>query len=225
MAFFHTFALNPFKSIPMKKLVYSFGFVGLVISCGAPAEEPTTEPKDTTAVVVVPEVPVIENSFVLEAGVVGLFKIGQPMPQLPDVISSRKASITLNEDGAAVEHVMFVISNELSDIAEIVMTKNDSIYDEDLTIQQMNVISDYYETADNLKVGVYLATLLEKYPDAKIWYDGVNSEIVVETPAYDRVQFIINTESCTKPLKGTKNINLSATNFNEEAKIIAISVN
>jgi len=209
----------------MKKLVYSFGFVGLVISCGAPAEEPTTETKDTTAVVVVPEVPVIENSFVLEAGVVGLFKIGQPMPQLPDVISSRKASVSLNEDGVMVDHLMYVISNELSDIAEIVMVKNDSIHEEDLTVQQMNVISDYYETSDNIKVGVALTTLMEKYPDTKIWYNGATAEIVAETPAYVSVQFIINSTSCTKTLKGTKNINLAASSFSEEAKIASIRVN
>lgn len=211
----------------MKKLAYSFGFVGLFLSCGAPADETTTETKDTTTQVVVPEVvePEIVNSFLLESGVVGIFKIGQPIPVLPAELNTRKSTVMVDEDGAQVEHVQHIVFNSLEDVAEITMEKNDEAHEADLAVISMRVISNYYETKDAIKVGTTLTQLMEKYPDTKLWYNGANSEIVAETPAYISVQFIINSDGCTKALKGTKNINLSKSNFNEEAKISSIRVN
>jgi len=210
----------------MKKLAYSFGFVVLFLSCGAPAEEPTTETKDTTTQVVVPEVvPEVVNSFLLESGVVGIFKMGQPIPALPAELNTRKSTVMVDEDGTQVERIMHIVFNSLEDVAEITMEKNDAAHESDLTVTSMKVISNYYETKDGIKIGTTLTQLMEKYPDVKLWYNGANSEIVAETTSYISVQFIINTESCTKTLKGTKNINLTASNFNEEAKIKFIRIN
>src|SRR5688500_13196132 len=100
----------------MKKIVYAFGFAGMLLSCGAPADEPTTENKDTTTTASEPvvEEPEIENSFLLEAGVLGIFKIGQPMPQLPDELNSRRAVHTITDaQGVTNEHVQYVIFNSL----------------------------------------------------------------------------------------------------------------
>jgi len=210
----------------MKKLVCSFGFVGLFISCSEPADETAAEPIDTTTQVVVPEIvePEIINSFVLESGTVGLFKIGAPMPKLPTEISSRKATATLTEDGKKVDHVMYVISNSLEDIAEVIMVNDTTIAEEDLTIQEVVVISNYYETSNNVKIGTTLTTFAEKHPDTKVWYNGATGELVAETSAYPEIQFILDPDSSSKKPKGTKNINLSLSSFNEDTKIKTIKV-
>jgi len=210
----------------MKKLAYSFGFVGLFLSCGSPVDETTTETKDTTTQVVVPEVvPEVVNSFLLESGIVGIFKIGQPIPALPAELNTRKSTVMVDEDGTQVEGIMHIVFNSLEDVAEITMEKNDAAHESDLTVTSMKVISNYYETKDGIKIGTTLAQFKEKYPDVKLWYNGAKGEIVAETASFISVQFIIDSESCTKTLKGTKNINLSTSNFTEEAKIQFIRVN
>jgi hypothetical protein len=212
----------------MKKMIYAFGFAGVLVSCGAPAEEPTTENKDTTTTAAEPPVveePKIENSFLLEAGVLGIFKIGQPMPELPEELNSRRAIHTITDaQGVTNEHVQYVIFNSLEDVAEITMEHNPSIPEEELVIQEMRAITNYYETKDGIKIGTTVSAMMEKYPDTKIHYSGVTHDIVAEIPEFASVHFVINPSACTKTLKGNKDISLSAKNFNETAAVSQIKL-
>jgi len=211
----------------MKKLFYSASMIGLLVSCGGSAEETTnTETKKDTVSQepVVVEEPPVENSFVLESGTVGVFKIGQPFGKLPDELNSRKASIMLNENGEQVEHIQHIVFNSLEDVVEVTMEKNDAQAEEDLVIQEMRVISNYFETADGIKVGSLVSDLTTKYPDAKFFYSGSLGEIVAEVGAYTGIQFIIDPAGCTKKVSGSKDISLSAKSFNAEAKIATVRV-
>lgn len=209
----------------MKTLVYSFGFAGLLFSCGSATDETTTENKDSLSTeVVVVEEPEVVNSFIIETGTLGIFKIGQPIPKLPEGLSSRKSAQMVNENGEDVEHVMYVIFNSLEDVAEITLARNDSQHEEDLVVIEMRAVSNYYESRDGIKVGTTLSELTEKYPDSKIWYNGESGNIVAETPAFGNTYFIINPASCTKKPKGNKDIRLTKSNFDETAKIDRIKI-
>lgn len=210
----------------MKKLVYSIGVIGFLVSCGGPAEEPTTtETKDTTkqeAVVV--EEPAPENSFLMESGVVGVFKIGQPIGKLPVELSTRKSSVSRTVDGAPQDHLQHIVFNSLEDLAEITMEKNDNLHEEDLVIIDMRILSNYYETKDGIKVGSTVSELTGKYTDTKFRYNGETGEIVGESAGLTGVQFVIDPAGCTKKVSGTKDISLSAKSFTEDAKIKYINV-
>ncbi|MBI3136648.1 MAG: hypothetical protein HYZ14_18385 [Bacteroidetes bacterium] len=210
----------------MKKIVYSFGVIGLLVSCGGSTEETTaSENKDTVSQEpVVMEEPVTENSFVLESGAVGAFKIGEPLSALPDALKNRKATIMVMEDGEEVEHDQHIIFNSLEDVVELVMEKNDAKAEEDLNIQEMKVVSNYYETADGIKVGATVSELVVVYPDIKLYYLGARGEIIGETSAYTGVQFVIDPSGCTKKVSGKKDISLSESNFKDDAKIQYIRV-
>jgi hypothetical protein len=210
----------------MKKLVYSFGVIGLLISCGGSTEETTTtENKDTVSQEpVVVEEPAVQNSFVLESEKVGIFQIGHPLSKLPAELNSREATATIAENGENVDHLEHVIFNSLEDVVELVMEKNDAKAKEDLVIQEMRVISNYYETNDGIKVGTTVAQLLEKYSDAKIYYLGSRGEIVAETAKFTGVQFIIDPAGCKKKVSGNRDMTLSKSSFTEDAKISYIRV-
>lgn len=227
LCFFCSFVSNPYKSIPMKKLVYSAGVIGFLVSCGSATDESaTTETTDSIKqeTVVVEQDPAPVNSFILESGVVGVFKIGQPI-SMPVELSSRKATVKRNGvDGAPQDHLQYVIFNSLEDVAEITMEKNDNLADEDLVIIDMRVISNYYETKDGVKVGSKVSRLTEKYSDTKFRYVGATGEIIGESNSLPGVQFVINPAGCTKKVSGTRDISLSSKNFSEEAKIEYINV-
>ncbi len=211
----------------MKKLFYSASMIGLLVSCGGSAEETTTtETKEDTVSQepVVVEEPPVENSFVLESGTVGVFKIGETLSRLPQELKSRKSSISVSENGETNEHVQWIIFNSLEDVVEITMENNDTKTEEDLVIQDMRVISNYFETADGIKVGSLVSDLKSKYPDAKFFYSGSLKEIVAEVGAYTGIQFIIDPAGCTKKVSGSKDISLSSKSFNDEAKISTVRV-
>lgn len=196
-----------------------------MISCGAPAEETTTDTsKDSAVQVVEVKTPAVQPSFYIESGIVGNFKIGQPMPELPEGLNSRKSSVDVTLNGIKESHLMYVIYNSLEDIAEITMEKDEATDESDLTVIRMKAISNYYETRDNLEVGSTLTELTEKYPDTKIWYDGATQQIVAEASDLISVRFVFDTADCTKKLSGSYDINLSKKNFSETAKIIAVLV-
>lgn len=209
----------------MKKYVYSFGLASLMISCGAPTEETNSETKkDTVVQAAEVEKPKIENSFFIESGIVGVFKIGQPFPELPEGLKSRKSSEDIEMNGVKENHVVYVVYNSLEDVSEIAMETNDALDEEDLAVLRMKVISDYYETKDNLKVGSLVTDLLEKHPESKFWYDGKTGQIVAESPALISVRFVIDSASCNKKLSGSKDVKLNKNNFGAEAKITTIWV-
>src|SRR5688572_29036213 len=190
----------------MKKIVYSFGVIGLLISCSGSTDE-TTENKDTVSQEpVVIEEPAVENSFVLESEKVGVFKIGEPLPKLPTELNSRPAKVMVSENGESVEHLEHVIFNSLEDVAELIMEKNDAKAEEDLVIQEMRIITNYYETAEGIKVGTTVAQLLEEYGDSKLYYLGARGEIIAETPRFTGVQFVIDPAGCKKKVSGKKDI-------------------
>lgn len=210
----------------MKKLVYSIGVIGFLVSCGGPAEEPTnTETKDTVKEeVVVVEEPAPENSFLMESGIVGVFKIGQPIGKLPLELSTRKSTVSRIVDGAPQDHVQLIVFNSLEDLAEITMEKNDNLHEDDLVVIDMRVLSNYYETKDGIKVGSTVAELTGKYTDTKFRYNGSTGEIIGESAAQPGVQFVIDPAGCTKKVSGSKDITLSSKNFTEDAKIKFVNV-
>ena len=211
----------------MKKLFYSASMIGLLVSCGGSAEETTTTEtkKDTVSQEpVVVEEPPVENSFVLESGTVGVFKIGETLSRLPEELKSRKSSISVTANGETTEHVQWIIFNSLEDVVEITMENNDAKSEEELVIQDMRVISNYFETADGIKVGSLVSDLTAKSPDAKFFYSGNLGEIVAEVGAYTGIQFIIDPAGCSKKVSGSKDISLTSKSFNAEAKITSVRV-
>ena len=213
----------------MKKLVYSFGVIGLLISCGGSTEEtantPDTANKDTTSQEpTVSEETVVENSFVLESETVGVFKIGEPLSKLPAELSSRKSTTKITKDGVEEEHVQHVIFNSLEDVVELVMEKNDAKAEEDLNVEEMRVISNYYETTDGIKVGSTVGDMIQEWGEARFFYLGASGEMVAESPKYLGVQFVLDKSGYNKKVTGKKDLPLSGSNFKDDTKVQYIRV-
>lgn len=214
----------------MKKFVYLLTASIVFNACGGSEEtnpENGNTQKDslTTQETVVPEVePVPQNSFLLEPGLVGVFKIGHPLGTLPAELSSRKSAVAMTVKGVTEDHVQYVIFNSLEDVTEIFVEKNDELAEEDLVIIKMRVISNYYETKEGIKVGSSIGELTGKFPDVKFRYNGETGEVMGETKTLDGMQFVINPSYCKKKTSGTKDITLNPSNFTEDAKIEYINV-
>lgn len=195
-----------------------------MISCGGSGEENTSTANDSTKTTqeVIDE-PEIENSFVLESGTVGIFHIGAPISELPEVLNSRVGKVTTQVNGETIEHDAFIIFNSMEDVAELILEADTSKMDEERTIIEMKVISNYYETAEGIKVGSLVAEFGEKYTDASYRYSSTSGEIIAETTARAGVEFIIDPAGCTKKI-GKTDLTLSSSNFNETASIKYIRV-
>jgi hypothetical protein len=211
----------------MKNIVFILGSMSLLVSCGGESERATENSSDSAKqeTPVVAEEPAPQNSFILEPGVVGVFKIGQPISKLPVELNSRKTTVTRSKDGFPDDHLQHVIFNSLEDLAEITMEKNDNLHEEDLVIIDMRVISNYYETKEGVKVGTNITTLEEKYKDISFKYLGESGEIVAETETLPGIKFAFNSSACTKKLSGTSDVRLTSKNFTEDAKVEYILVN
>lgn len=212
----------------MNKLVYFTPLLLLNYACGDETQaENNVEIKDTvkTEEVIVEE-PAPVNSFILDIGSVGIFKIGQPFPhKLPTELNSRKANASVNINGVQENHIQYVIFNSLEDVLEVNLENNSTIAEEDLVIINMKVLTGYYETNDGIAVGKTLNSLLEKYPETKLRYDGTMGEVIGETEKLTGITFVISKDGLKKQYSGNKNVSLNASNFNDEAKISAIIVN
>ncbi|MBK7129987.1 MAG: hypothetical protein IPM74_17690 [Crocinitomicaceae bacterium] len=208
----------------MNKSIYSIALLYVVISCGGSGEENITPPTDTTKTTqdVVDE-PEIVNSFVLETGTVGIFHIGAPISELPEVLNSRVGKVNTSVNGKAVEHDAFIIFNSMEDVAELILIDDSTKTDEERNIVEMKVIADYYETAEGIKVGSLVTEFGEKYTDAGYRYSSTSGEIIAETTALAGVEFIIDPAGCTKKI-GKTDLTLTASNFNETASIKYIRV-
>lgn len=212
----------------MKLSYITMPLVSILFSCGSHEnqdESATTETSQQTETTETAEKPVVENSFMLESGSAGIFRIGQKFPDLPEALKNRNSTIQVaNADGSKTEHLQHVVFNSLEDVIEINMQKNDAVADEDLLITDMRIISDYYETKDGLKVGMSISDLFEKYPDSKVNYYGSSGEVYAEIPSLINLKFVFDPADCNKKLNGSKDIHLSKSNFKEDAKIVYIRV-
>lgn len=187
----------------MKRLVFSILSAAILISCGeAEDTDETVESIDTTNQV---EKPVeLVNSFVLEEGKAGIFEIGKEVPKrLPEELSMRqfiKEEVDL--EGKTVEHMHNVIFNQMEDILELIMNKSGE-HHEDKRIEEIMVLSEYYETADQVSVGSTVEEFQVVYNDATAWYSKSLNAYVLETETILGTQFLLDLSACKKKPSGT----------------------
>jgi hypothetical protein len=171
------------------------------------------------------EEPLPENSFLLDAGTVGVFKVGVPFPKLPAELKSRKAYVKrTNPDGLEEEHLQHIIFNSLEDVAEVILEKNDGKTEDQLAIQEIRVISDNFETSEAISVGSSISDITSKYEQAQFTYKAASGDYVMETASMPGVEFVIDPEGCTKKINSSSNVKLSANQFKPDAKIQLIIV-
>jgi hypothetical protein len=205
----------------MKKLAYLVFIIPMCISCGGEAEEETSEEETSEEVVEEEIVEEVVNSVLIESGSVGIFKIGEAVPTLPEELSLRHFNeVDVNIEGEEMEHKHNVIFNILEDVVELIMDHTSGEHHEDLHIEEMYVLSNYYATEEGITIGTSIEDFTAEFPDYKIWYSRVGNEYVIETEAYRNMYFLLSADDCTKEVSGNKDMEeLKITDFNEEAKI------
>jgi len=205
----------------MKKLAYLAFIIPMCFSCGGEAEEETTE--ETTEEVTTEEEVVEEvvNSVLIESGSVGIFKIGESVPSLPEELSMRHFNqVDVNIEGEEVEHMHNVIFNILEDVVELIMDHSSGEHHEDLHIEEMYVLSNYYATEEGVTVGTSIEDFTAEFPDYNLWYSRVGNEYVLETESYRNMYFILSGDDCTKEVLGDKDVEeLKITDFTEGSTI------
>ena len=201
-------------------------------ACGAEEEntatEKSTESEATTEPVLEEEkVTIAENSYNIEEAVVGIFEIGKVVPDpLPEGLKIRQfIETSTDEHGKTVEYTHNVIFNQLEDVVELIMEKNQEINHTDKAIEEMMVLSNYYETPEGITVGKTIEEFKETYPDMSVWYDKANKCYLLETEKVPGAQFIFSDLDIAKRAKGSgEHQRLDATYIRKGAKIEKIRV-
>lgn len=133
----------------------------------------------------------VVNSFIISEGTVGIFVVGREVPQMPKELKIRQS-----------EDLNNVIFNQLEDVVKLIMNHDaGGEHPEDKVIEEMMVLSGYYETAEGVMVGTTVEEFIEKLDDAKIYFSNVINELYIETPAYPKVQFIMSVEDYEGKIK------------------------
>lgn len=214
------------KSLFSITLIFSL----FLVSCGGSEEEQTEETTNETTTTneqVEDEVEVIENSYSIESGTVGIFEIGKIVPDpLPEGLKMRQfLEIDVDDEGVKTEHTHNVVFNTLEDIVELIMEKDTEEHHEDKAIEEMMVLSNYYETPEGVVVGTTIEEFEEIYPDMTVWYDGVHKRYHLETGSITGAQFIFNELDIVKQAKGSKDFQeIDASYIKEGAKIEKIRI-
>lgn len=217
----------------MKSLFYSILIIPFVfISCGggeeAETEESTNETESTTTEEVVEEeVVVVENSFNIETNIVGIFQIGQEVPDpLPEGLKMRHFLEKDKDDsGNEIEHTHNVIFTQLEDVVELIMERGEDEYHEDKSIEEMMILSNYYKTDEEVTVGTTKEDFIDTYGDASFWYDRIHNRYYAETDALVGAQFIFDEKDITKKApSGSDFQQVNASYVAEGAKIKMIRI-
>ncbi|MEO9533606.1 MAG: hypothetical protein ABJG68_01300 [Crocinitomicaceae bacterium] len=212
----------------MKKVIVKCAALLFLVSCGGEvAEEVTNEVEDVVDDVVEQiEEPEVLNSYLLESKNVGIFSIGQEVPNLPDELKMRQFLETeQTEEGPGEELTHNVIFNQLEDVVELIMDHQSDEEHHEKKIEEMWVLSPYYETSEEIGVGSTIEEFQAAYPDAEVWYTYVSDRYVVETPTLVDVQFILNPTDCIKtPSMNTDQNMMKFEHFAEGAKIQKVRV-
>jgi hypothetical protein len=188
----------------MKSLVRSLLIIPFFLSCGGEeAEETTTEETEEVVVEEVVEEEVV-NSTIIETDVCGIFLIGNEVPNLPEELKMRQFNeIDVNDAGEEVEHMHNVVFNQLEDVVELIMDQGSEEHHEDRMIEEMMVLSNYYETPDGIAVGSTIEDFNLAYPDNKFWYSTVHDWYYVEAVAAERIEFILDAGDVAKKPSGS----------------------
>ena len=210
----------------MKALVLSLLIIPFLFSCGGGEEEveETTQPEETEEVVVEEE-EVIENKFHIETDVCGIFVLGNMVPNLPEELKMRQFNeMDINDKGEEVEHTHNVVFTQLEDVVDLIMDQGSGEHHEDRLIEEMMVLSNYYETMDGITVGSTVEDFNLAYPENSFYYSSVHNWYYAETPAQERIQFIIKSEDVEKKPSGSGEIlSMRMEDFKAGAKIEKIN--
>ena len=213
----------------MKNILIKCCAAVLLVSCGGETSEEVVNEMNEVSSEIVPEAVQEEvvNSFLLESKKVGLFSIGQEVPELPKELKIRQYTETEQTDEGPGEELLHnVIFNQLEDVIELIMDHQmGDKHHEDKNIEEMLVLSNYYETAEEIGVGSTIEEFQEAYPDAELWYTYVSDRYVAETTALPGVQFMFDEKDCIKKpnVNGDQNM-MKFEHFKEGAKISKIRV-
>lgn len=212
----------------MKRLVLSAVAFLLLVACGGQdVSEETTETTEVTSQeekVIIEEAPV--NSIILSENIVGIFELGKEVPSsIPSELSMRQFTEEVkSSDGQVVEHVHNVVFNQLEDLVELTMNQTGE-HHEDKLIQEMLVLSNYYETAEGIAVGSTIEDFQAAYGDATAWYSKTLDAYLLETESILGTQFILDASACSKkPGGSTDLIKMNFNKFTEGSKIAKIRV-
>lgn len=192
------------------KAIYITGIpLFLFFSCGSTEDDADSNALSETttedSIIVAEEEAEVINSILISSKNVGLFTIGSEVPTLPAELKMRqfvKSEMSEGEPGPELTHN--VIFNQLEDVLELIMDHQmDDEHHEDKDIQEMMVLSNYYETSKGIGVGSTLEEFQEAYPDGHIWYSYVSDRYVLETDQLKDVQFILDGADCNITPKGS----------------------
>lgn len=156
----------------------------------------------------------IVNSVLIAEGSVGIFELGQEVPVLPDELKMRHFSEEETVNGKVVEHTHNIVFNQLEDVLELMMDQGSGEFHEDKLIEEIIVLSNYYETAEGLGVGSTIEDFKEQYTDATIWYSPDDQAFVLNTESVLGANFILDPAK-TKKLKQPGGDNMQKMNFNQ----------
>ena len=212
----------------MKVLVHSLLVVPLLCACGG-SEDETTQAQ-TEQIIVVDEAPKeseeIVNKFIIEDDVCGIFNVGDKVPALPDELMIRRFTETSkNSEGKEVEEIHNVIFNRLEDVVELLMDQGSSDIHEERVIKEMMVISNYYETPEEIRVGSTIEDLVATYPGCSFAYVPAIERYFAETPDLEKVQFIFDVSDAKRTPSGSADkIAMRKSDFQDGAKISKIRI-
>lgn len=212
----------------MKKLALFIPILLFIYSCGDSTESETEETSEvveidsSSAPQEEPE-PII-NSITIEENTVGIFKIGEQVPErLPEELSMRQFIEEVEVNGKTIEQTHNVIFNALEDVVELFMDQGTGEHHTDMLIEEMWVLSNYYETSEQIHVGSTIHDFEGAYPNIKGWYAPDIDKFFVDTEDLLGAQFIVDDKSVdrAKP-NGNTVVPVAISAFDQQAEIVKI---
>ena len=195
-------------------------------SCGGEShdteEDENNSDSTSTTSINTTEEPEVVNSYLIKPYQVGIFTVGEVVPQLPGELKSRSGAVG-GDEGAEIE--LNIIFNNLEDLVDLYLEDNPSLHFEDKAVTEMLVHSNYYETEKGIHVGSTIHDFAVTYPDHQIWYSYISDRYVMDSPELENVQFILDGDDYLKEPKGDSDMEiLDQADFNVDAEIKAIRV-
>ncbi|MEX1002270.1 MAG: hypothetical protein WDZ35_09175 [Crocinitomicaceae bacterium] len=160
------------------------------------------------------------NSFLIEQDVVGIFQLGNEVPELPKELKMRHFTEEVTLDGEIIKHTHNVVFNQLEDVVELIMNQNSDEFHDNREIEEMIILSSYYETEKGITVGSTKEEFKAAYPEATLWYSPGKSFYFLDTETIPGAQFVLNPKGCKREIKGgSATVQMKWSDFKEDAEI------
>ncbi|MBW8245081.1 hypothetical protein K1F50_19910 [Muricauda oceani] len=134
-----------------------------------------------------------DDMYLISDGQAGIFKIGESIPfaKSKDLLFKvRKEIQTKYTDEGSEDIPVYIFSIDDKDQVRITPEFDYSSYTYNTNIGVIDVLSEEFQTQENIGLGTTIEKFVMAHPDYQLWYSYINDNYFIETN--DKIQFFLN---------------------------------